>query len=445
MAPDGGTPADALHRLLEKFESYYPDRIDLSLDRIRRLLNALGNPQDGLPPVIHVAGTNGKGSVIAFLRAIFEAAGQTVSAYTSPHLVRINERFVLGGAMASDTRLVELFRAVDEANGGRPVTHFESLTAAGFLGLAQTPADIVLLETGLGGRFDATNIIAPPLATIITPVSRDHERFLGSDLTGIAGEKAAIQKEGTPSIIAPQTQDVAAVIEAAALSAGAPLYRAGREWRFDPSPEGFVLHGVSGTTTLPLPALAGPHQIANAATAAACIDVLRPAGIAPHHIAAGIAGVNWPGRLQVMGDGALRCRLPGGWEVRLDVAHNHAGAQALAATLGGAEAGSPHPLHMILALPDDKDPRAYLAPFAGRLASLVAIPLPDWPHGHTPEALAEAAQALGIAASTAATVADAFDMMAGLPQPGRLLVAGSHMLVGAVLRQNDAHVAAAVG
>lgn len=428
--------ADTLQDILARFDRYHPSRIDLTLDRTARLLTALGEPQSSLPPVIHVAGTNGKGSTIAFLRAIYEAAGFAVSTYTSPHLVDFTERFVLAGETISTAALCDLLNEVDAVNGGAPITEFEIVTAAAFLALSQTPADIVLLETGLGGRYDATNVIDTPMATVITPVSLDHEVFLGSDIASIAGEKAAIQKAGVPSIIAPQPAKAARVIERIGDEVGANAFRAGQEWTIEPAEAGFIYRSQKSTLTLAPPSLAGAHQIVNAAVALACIEQCAQFVVAEEEIAAGLANVRWPGRFELLSDGPLRRRLPPDWEIWLDAGHNGAAGEALAAGLRQISADRPLPLHIIFAMLDDKDPTAFVRPLADLAASVTAVPLTDAPRSHNPQTSAEALTSAGITAGWSPSLEAALKSLADKPGGARVLICGSHVIVGAALHDN---------
>ncbi len=438
MAPERpcerGGAGDTLQALLARFARYHPARIDLTLDRTARLLTALGEPQKSLPPIIHVAGTNGKGSTIAFLRAIYEAAGLTVSAYTSPHLVDFTERFVLAGEEISADALCGLLREVDAVNAGQPITEFEIVTAAAFLALARTPADIVLLETGLGGRYDATNVIDAPLATVITPVSLDHEAFLGSDIAAIAGEKAAIQTAGAPSIVAPQPREAAQIIARIGSEVGAIPFRAGTDWSFEPGAGGLIYRSQKITLSLPPPSLRGAHQIVNAATAVACVEQCGQIAVTEKDFAAGITGARWPGRFESLPDGPLRRRLPADWDIWLDAGHNAAAGEALAAELRQINADRPRPLHIIFGMLDDKDPAAFLSPLAILAASVTAVPLPGEPRSLDPQASAEALIGAGVMAGWAPSLDAAFDALAGTPDGARMLICGSHVLAGAALR-----------
>ncbi len=431
-----GDAVDNLQDILARFDRYHPARIDLTLDRIIRLLTALGDPHKSLPPVIHVAGTNGKGSTIAFLRAIYEAAGKVVSTYTSPHLVDFTERFVLAGTEILPTTLSGLLHEVGAVNAGQPITEFEIVTAAAFLTLSRTPADIVLLETGLGGRYDATNVINTPLATVITPISLDHEAFLGPDIATIAGEKAAIQKAKVPSIIAPQAVETAQVIARIGNENNAILFRAGSEWSFEPGTDGFVYRSKKVSMALPPPALRGTHQIVNAATAVACVEQCGQIVITEKDIAAGIANAHWPGRLEPLPDGPLRRRLPPDWDIWLDAGHNAAAGEALAVELRQINANQPHPLHIIFGMLDDKDPAAFLSPLAILATSVTAVPLPYERRSHYSQTSAETLTSAGIMAGWAPSLDAAFDALAKIPDGARVLICGSHVLAGSALRGN---------
>ena len=436
MATEPVTAATRHHDILARFDRYHPARIDLTLDRVVRLLADLGDPQQHLPPVIHVAGTNGKGSTIAFLRAIYEAAGLAVSTYTSPHLVDITERFVLAGATITVEVLRDLLDEVDGVNGGRPITEFEIVTAAAFLALSRTPADVVLLETGLGGRYDATNVIDAPLATVVTPVSLDHQAFLGSDIAAIAGEKAAIQKAQVPSIVAPQSIEAARVIERVGGEIGAIPFRAGAEWSFEATADGFIYRSQKTTLPLPHPGLGGPHQIVNAATALACIEYGDQFDIAEDNITAGVANARWRGRFERLPDGPLRHCLPAGWEIWLDAGHNGAAGAALAAALRQINADLPKPLHVIFGMLDDKDPVAFVRPLAGLADTVTAVALADESRSHDPQVSAAALTKSGIMARCAGSLNAGLDGLADASGDARVLICGSHVLVGAALRAN---------
>ncbi len=416
--------------VLQRLTRLHPKLIDLSLERIRRLLDALDRPEDRLPPVIHIAGTNGKGSVIAFLAAICRAAGLSVHAYTSPHLVRFNERIVLGGRPIEDDLLGEILAECERANRNQPITFFEITTAAGLLAMSRSAADLALVETGLGGRFDATNVLDDPVLSIITPVSRDHTRFLGETIAAIAFEKAGILKPGVTAVIGEQTEEAAAVIAARAAEVGAPLRRHGREW----------CHSATtysdGTLALDLPApgLFGPHQRANAALSAAAVRALPAPKIAVEAIAEGIAAARWPGRLQHLPEGSLPRKAGPRHELWLDGGHNGAAGAALAEVARG---WGDRPLHIVMGHLANRPPAEFLIPLARHARSLRAVPIPGAAECHSPDTLVAAGSALGVPASAHADVAEAVTAIAREdPTPSRILICGSLYLVGSVLARN---------
>lgn len=427
-----------IEAILARFVRYHPDRIDLSLDRMFRLLDDLGNPQDALPPTIHIAGTNGKGSVSAFLAAALEVGGKTVSVYTSPHLVRFAERYHVAGAPLSDAALLALFEEVEALNDGKPATEFEITTAAAFLSMSRAPADYVILETGLGGRFDATNVVRQPAATVITRIGLDHMNFLGPDIESIAGEKAAIQKKGTPSILAPQEPGVVEVVTAAAKAIGAPLYRAGHEWDITPSDDGGGVYRRAETVwPLPPPGLPGRHQLDNAAAAAACLEICGFPGIVRDAVAIGIRNVTWPGRMEWVQRGALADLLPQGWELWLDAAHNPQGAQALAEAFRALNGRDPRPLHLVFAVLADKDIPGFLSPFRDLVETATAVPIANEERASPVAELVREARKAGLDARGADSVPAAVASVTDEKGPARVLIAGSHLLIGATMAANS--------
>jgi len=405
--------------------------IDLSLDRVRRLLAALGDPQDKLPPVLHVAGTNGKGSTLAFLRAFLEAAGRRVHVYTSPHLVRFNERIRLAGDLIGEEELLALIDEVERVNAGAPITFFEITTALAFLAFTRVPADIVLLETGLGGRFDATNVVARPAAALITPISLDHQQFLGNTVAAIAFEKAGIIKSGRPCVLGPQSDEARAVLEARARELGAPLCRHGAEWSVAAAADGRLVYRGRRVLTLPPPGLAGRHQYDNAGTALAALEWLEGPPPAETALARGMAAVEWPARLQRLRRGPLVAALPPGAELWLDGAHNMAGGAALAAQ---AAAWRDRPLGLVFGMLATHDAQGFLAALAPYAARLATVAIPGEANARPAAALAEIARGLGIAAEPAADIAEA---VAHAARPGaRVLICGSLYLAGRVLAEN---------
>jgi dihydrofolate synthase/folylpolyglutamate synthase len=398
---------------------------------VQRLLAALGNPQDALPPVIHVAGTNGKGSTVAFLRAFLEAAGYRVHVYTSPHLVRFHERIRVAGDLIEEDRLLALLEECERVNAGAPITFFEITTAAAFLAFARKPADVALLEVGLGGRFDATNVIAQPAVTAITPVSLDHQHFLGDTVAEIAFEKAGILKQGVPAVIAPQTPEGMAVIEARAFEVGAPLYRQGHEWTVSRAPAGGLSYRGGRALDLPPPGLLGRHQYDNAGTALACIDRLAGFAVPEAALARGMRTVEWPARLQRLTSGPLVERLPPACELWLDGAHNAAGGAVLAAA---ARAWRDRKLSLVFGMLATHDPAGFLAPFVGLADRLVALAIPAEANARPAEELAAAASSLGIDAAQAPGLAEAVAEAAA--PSNRVLICGSLYLAGRVLAEN---------
>ena len=428
-----------IEAVLSRLGGLHPKRIDtvdsstLQLDRIERLLAALDNPQDRLPPVIHVAGTNGKGSTVATLRACIEAAGFCVHVYTSPHLVRFNERIRVAGALIEDDSLADLLEECERINAGAPITFFEVATTAAFLAFARTAADFALLEVGLGGRNDTTNVVRCPAVTAITPVSLDHQSFLGDTVAAIAGEKAGILKPGVPAVIGPQQDDAAAVIAARAAEIGAPLYRWQSEWRCDPSATGMRFGGQRWNLDLPLPSLAGAHQIANAGTAIACLERLPGFSPPPGALAVGLRHIDWPARLQRLRRGPLVRMLPAGWELWLDGGHNPAAGAVLGeAAMGWRDA----PLDLIVGMLNTKDAAGFLAPLAPYARHLHAVTIPGEENPHPAGEIASAARTIGIAAREAASVAEALRDIIGGGAPGRVLICGSLHLAGVVLAEN---------
>lgn len=423
--------------VLERLHTLHPKKIDLSLDRVVRLLNDLGNPQDHLPPVIHVAGTNGKGSVIAFLRACLEAAGLRVHTYTSPHLVRFNERIRLAGQVIDDAALTALLEEVERINGDRPITFFEVTTAAAFLAFSRCPADVVLLETGLGGRLDATNVVKQPALTILTPIGMDHEQFLGGRIEAVAAEKAHILKPGVPCVSCKQARAVTQIIELRSLEVGAPTYYEGKDWHIRKQGNDLVFTGIGDHWTLPLPALPGAHQMHNAGLALAGLEVLMRKGFAlPREaLAEGMRSVFWPARLQRLTQGPLVEMLPEDWELWLDGAHNpHAGAM-LATFLRGWK---DKPLDVVVGMMGPKDARGLFKPIAARIRRLRAVPVPGETGGQPPEEVANAARAEGVAdvAVTGCVETALKDLVANAARPQRVLILGSLYLAGDVLRAN---------
>ncbi|MFM9842925.1 MAG: bifunctional folylpolyglutamate synthase/dihydrofolate synthase [Dongiaceae bacterium] len=424
--------------VLERLTKLHPKIIDLSLDRVWRLLEKIGHPEQRLPPVVHVAGTNGKGSVIAYLRAMLEAAGRRVHVYTSPHLVRFHERIRLNGTLISESDLLRLLEECEAANGGTPITFFEITTCAAFLAFARMPADILLMEVGLGGRLDATNVVDRPLLTVQMPISFDHMQFLGHTLAAIAGEKAGIMRRGVPAVVAPQPPEAAAVFDAKAKELNSEQHRFGHEWQVDIAGDSMVFRDAAGERRYPLPGLAGRHQVDNAGTAIACLKYLSQFGVGDAAIKHGLRDVNWPARLQRLTKGPLAAALPAGWELWLDGAHNASGGEALALMAADwAQAPDKLPLYLISGSLSTHDPLGLLRPLAPYVTAVRTVIVPGDHKTLPAEAVAESAQQAGIKAKPAIDVGAALaDIAASTKSPARVLICGSLYLAGSVLADN---------
>lgn len=415
--------------ILERMMALHPKIIDLTLDRMWRLLDALGNPQNNLPPVIHIAGTNGKGSTQAMIRAGLEAAGHRVHAYTSPHLARFHERIRLAGHLISEPDLTAYLDECYAANAGADITYFEITTCAALLAFARTDADYTLLEVGLGGRLDATNVIPAPELTIITPVSMDHEAFLGDTLAKIAAEKAGIIKRGVTCIVGPQEEAGLDVIESQAARLGAPILAYGQHWHAAPERDGMIYQDETGLLDLPRPVLPGHHQIQNAGMALAA---LRHLGCDAVACEAAVTQAQWPARMQRLRSGPLVDRAQGA-ELWLDGGHNPAAGAALADVLRGLPE---RPTHLICGMLNTKDARGYLAPLADVVTSLRAISIPGEANTLPAGKTADAARDVGMIALEAEDVDTALDAILNRDPAARILICGSLYLAGAVLRAN---------
>ncbi|NEX46120.1 bifunctional folylpolyglutamate synthase/dihydrofolate synthase [Pseudotabrizicola algicola] len=407
----------------------HPKVIDLTLDRMHRLLAALGNPERRLPPVVHIAGTNGKGSTQAMIRAGLEASGATVHAYTSPHLARFHERIRLAGELISEPALTALLDECVQANGPDSITFFEITTAAALLAFARTPADFTLLEVGLGGRLDATNVVDSPAITIITPVSLDHQQFLGETLPEIAGEKAGIIKRGIPVVVGPQAPEGLAVIEAKAARMGAPVLAYGQHWHVAEDRGRLIFQDESGLLDLPLPNLPGPHQIQNAGAA---IAALRALGRDEAACEAAVTRAFWPARMQRLRQGPLVDMAPQ-VELWLDGGHNPAGGEAIAATLSRMHK---RPTYLICGMLNTKDVTGYMRPLAAHAARLYAVSIPGEKNTLPAETTRDAALSVGLPAEAAGSVADALAAISVSDPAARVLICGSLYLAGAILREN---------
>jgi dihydrofolate synthase/folylpolyglutamate synthase len=433
---------DNLGSLLARLAALHPKRIDLNLDRMHRILAALDHPERKLPPVIHVAGTNGKGSTVAFMRAILEAAGLRVHVYTSPHLVRMNERFRLGrtggGVLATDAQLEEAFAQCERVNQGEPITLFEIETAAAFVLFAQNSADVLLLEVGLGGRLDATNVVERPLASVITPIGMDHPEFLGDTLIKIAGEKAGIIKQGVPVITAEQQPEAQAVIEQTARKLRAPLSSATQEWHVNTEHGRLVYQDDRGLLDITAPRLFGRHQFDNAGLAIATLRAIDAFKLEPSAYESGIARADWPARMQRLTSGVLFDLAPQGAELWLDGGHNADGGRVAAAALADLGERMERPVVLIVGMMGNKDAHAFLANFAGLTRHIIAVPIPDNENAMPPDALANSVRTLGMRVDSAVSVEAALRAISKLAyeMPPRILIAGSLYLAGHVLGAN---------
>ena len=423
-----------LARLLE----LHPKLIDLSLDRLTRLLDRLGNPERALPPVIHIAGTNGKGSTGAFLRAGLEAAGKKVHAYTSPHLARFHERIRLAGTLIEEPALAELLAECEVANDGAPITFFEITTAAAFLAFSRTEADYCILEVGLGGRLDATNVIDAPALTIITPVSLDHQGYLGDTLAQIAAEKAGIIKPGVPVVVGRQDEDALKVIAEQAARQRAVVHAFGADWSVRREANGFSVQYPKGLLDLPRPALPGDHQLENAGAAIMALSLL---GHDDERSANGaVTRAEWPARMQRLRTGPLIAVAPEGAELWLDGGHNPAAGEAVASLIADMEELAPKPFYMICGMLNTKDPTGYLEPFHGLVRRVYCVDIPGESATIEAEDLMDVALDADLDAIAVEDTATALRLIAGEEssdlEPPRILICGSLYLAGVILREN---------
>ena len=412
-----------------RLQTLHPKLIDLTLDRMTRILAQLGHPERKLPPVIHVAGTNGKGSVTAFMRAMLEADGKRVHVYTSPHLVRFNERFRLAGKLVSDEELIEVLAECER---------IEITTAAGMLLFARRPADVLLLEVGLGGRLDATNVIDQPAASVITPVSLNHAEYLGESLDQIATEKAGIIKERVPVIVGLQQRDALSVIERRAARLNAPLRIAGEDWTAGEERGRLVFQDEERLFDLPAPKLHGRHQFDNAGLAIAALRAVPSLTPGTAAFEAGVVNADWPARMQRITAGTLFLRAPQGSELWLDGGHNPDGGRAIAAALADLEERVSRPLVLIVGMLASKDCAGFLRNFSGLTRRIITVPIEGQKNALSPDQIADAARSVGITAMTRGSIKaalDATEMLELDPQP-RVLICGSLYLAGEVLKQN---------
>lgn len=420
---------------LARLTLLFPKLIDLSLDRMHRLLADLGHPEQRLPPVIHVAGTNGKGSTVATMRAVLEASGYKVHVYTSPHLVRFAERIRLVGDLIDEALLLSLLEHVEEANAGKPITFFEVTTAVAFLAFARIPADITLLEVGLGGRFDATNVVAHPKVTVLTSISMDHMQYLGDTLAAIAGEKAAIMKPGVPCVSVAQKPEALAVIEQYARAVGSRLLLQDRDWRVSTPREGSLsFEGETARWSTPAPSLSGRHQFDNAGLAFAALEQTG-LPIPAFGLRSGMRNIDWPARAQRLSEGPLVGLLPVGWELWLDGGHNEGAGRVIAAL--AAEQWSDAPLHIVCGMLSTKAAVDFLRHLVPHAASFTAVPIAN-DMAYTPDELAAAARAAGFdAPAISDTPGAALRAIIATGKPrSRILICGSLYLAGEILRDN---------
>ncbi len=422
----GTSSSDAI---LERMQRLHPKVIDLTLGRVERCLAAVGDPHLAQPPVIHLAGTNGKGSTQAMIRAGLEAAGQKVHAYTSPHLARFHERIRVAGELISEDALAQILDEVYEANGNETITYFEITTVAAFLAFARGQGDWTLLETGLGGRHDATNVIDDPKLTVITTVDLDHQQFLGETLGEIAYQKAGILKRGVPVIVGPQHEEALDVIEREAERLGAPVIAYGQHWHVTDERGRLVYQDETGLLDLPLPNLRGPHQHRNAGNA---IAALRHLGFDDTACEAAVTRAFWPARMQRLKTGPL-IDLAGDAELWLDGGHNPAAGVALAETLAELP---PRPTHLICGMFSTKDVEGYLRPLSNLALSLHAVAIPGTTATLPAEETAEAAKRVGLPTSMSPSVEEALAEIVANDPTSRVLICGSLYLAGAVLREN---------
>lgn len=435
--PQGQVSDQVLTRLM----GLHPKLIDLTLDRVHRLLAALGHPERKLPPVIHIAGTNGKGSTSAFLQAMAEAAGLRVHRYTSPHLVRFHERIVLGGKEISEDALVDLLEECERANGGENITYFEITTVAAILAFSRAPADLLLLEVGLGGRFDATNVIDHPAAAIITNIDYDHQHFLGDTLREIAGEKAGILKRGAPAIIARQEDEALARIEQEAARTGCRLQVGGQDWMAYAEHGRLVFQDEQGLMDLPLPALKGAHQIENAGAAIAALRAASGLQVDEDAISSGLTKAVWPARMQLLKTGPLIDAAGPEAELWLDGCHNPAGGRAAAATLADMDERAERPLYLICAMQSTKDASGFFSNFKGLARQAFTLTAPDTDAAIPADELAGMAREADLEAEPMSDIQAAVGRAVGhadaeTGNAPRILFCGTLYLAGAILRDH---------
>tara|TARA_B100000214_G_scaffold308406_1_gene239774 strand:+ start:1806 stop:3113 length:1308 start_codon:yes stop_codon:yes gene_type:complete len=429
-----------IDRILERLLKLHPKLIDLSLSRLKKLLDRLGNPEENLPPVIHVAGTNGKGSTVATLAAIYRSAGYRVHIYTSPHLVSFTERIVVSGSEISKAYLEEVLIECENANGGDNITFFEITTAAAMLAFSRNPADLLLLEVGLGGRFDATNIIENPTLSVITSVSMDHQDFLGKTIDKIAFEKAGILKPSVSAIIGPQTNEALNVIKRRALELGSSAYVFGEDWNISPANKQLIFEMGSERRIIPRPNLLGDHQIQNAGCALASVKLLNSQfPVSPQEIDMGLVNINWPARLQKLKEGALIENLSEDVEIWIDGGHNQGAAKAIASTLRDWRDECPEiSIHMIFGALNSRSPQNFLQYFTNVIDTIRTVNIPREANALSASEIETAAIECGLEAYPAKGISPAItDIIFNSSGKRRILICGSLYLAGAALRENS--------
>jgi dihydrofolate synthase/folylpolyglutamate synthase len=423
--------------ILNRLLSLHPKIIDLSLERMERILALLGNPENNLPPVIHVGGTNGKGSTLAYIRSILEQAGLKVHCYTSPHLVKFHERIYVAGETIAEEKLSALLEECEAANGDAPITFFEITTAAAFLAYARTSADYLILEVGLGGRLDATNVIAKPALSVITTVDYDHQQYLGDTLTAIAHEKAGILKKGVPAIIGVQPDEARAEIERVAERTGAPVFIANQDWQSFEQHGRLVFQDENGLLDLSLPQLKGRHQVDNAGNAIAAIRLLDDNRVSELHIEKGMKSAVWPARMQRLGAGTLTGLLPKDAELWLDGGHNPSAGRVIARAFSDINDRHSRPLVLIWGMLNTKDAASFIEPFEGLAQRVVTIAIPDEPNAVPADQLAEIARSRNLPAETATSLTKALGQASQTTPAPRILICGSLYLAGHVLSVHE--------
>ena len=435
-----------LEDITAHLHTLYPKLIDLSLGRIERLLKELGNPHEKLPPYIHVAGTNGKGSTIATLRSIMEEHGHSVHIMTSPHLIRLNERIRLAGKLIDNPMLIETLQECMEVNGDRPITFFEMMTAATFLIFSRVPADFCLIETGLGGLYDSTNVVRSPLLSIITSISYDHMEFLGSDLGTIAKEKAGIIKPHSPCVLARQSnqaleENVPAVITAKASAGASRRYSYGSGWHIEENQDALLFRYQEEEYSFKIPNLLGPHQIDNIGSALAAWRIIQDKPLNAPHISRALEQITWPGRLQQLTEGNLHSLLPQGSELWVDGGHNASAAKALSHQMDKWKETDPEDLHIVVGMMRYKDADTYLKSLSPYAASISCVPISEEKGAYSAEELKNIAISYHHGTSVCLSVKQALQNISQKTKekPSRIIVLGSLYLIGKVLEENGYH------